>query len=222
MAGEVQFKYKTSATTYFRTWNRNSLIFNTSGTSGAFTNYDASVYESYKRSATEKGSCGHYAGDFPTTIAPGIYSIEALEQLGANPAESDPIIAVGDLEWNGTTVLPLSDLTTSGQLSLLTSQPITRGVMIEDFTFKLVSSADHITPFTSGIVSGQVSKDGSTFGALQSGVFTEVGLGFYKVTLTSGDMSFNAGALAFTATGVSGGTADQRDFSIITQHSSGY
>lgn len=222
MAGEVQFKYKTGATTYFRTWNRNSLIFNSSGLSGAFVTYDNTFYSDFTHSAAEKGSCGHYAGDFPSTILPGVYSIEACEQIGGSPAQTDPIIAVGDLQWNGTTVLPNSDLVTSGQISSIINPPMTQGEMITNFTFKLVSAADHITPFTSGVVSGQVSKNGGNFGALESGAFTEVGLGFYKVTLTSGDMFFQTGALVFTAVGISGGIADPRDFSIITKPSSGY
>ncbi len=40
--------------------------------------------------------------------------------------------------------------------------------------------------------------------------------------LTSGDLNANTVALVFTANGISGGTADQRDFAYILQRVSGY
>ncbi len=116
----------------------------------------------------------------------------------------------------------LNDLATSGQLSLVSPVKIFRGEQILKFPFKLVSSIDHATSFTSGVCSGQISRDGGTFGALQSGAFSEVGLGWYYVqALTSGDLLANTASLVFTANGISGGTSDQRDFGFILQKSSG-
>jgi hypothetical protein len=93
--------------------------------------------------------------------------------------------------------------------------------MVTNFPFKMVSSLDHVTPFVSGVVSGQISKDGGAFGPLASGIINEIGLGWYRTTLVSGDLLCNTAALSFSAVGISGGTADQRDFSLVLQRTSG-
>jgi hypothetical protein len=160
-------------------------------------------------------------GNFPSAIIPGVYSIVGKKQVGGSPAETDPPVANGDFQWNGSVALPLSFLATSGQLAGVGPVKLTRGVMLENFKFTLVSAADHITPFLSGIVSGQISRDTSAFTNLQSGTVTEVGNGFYRVTLTSGDLLCNTAGLLFTAVGVSGGAADNRGFSLVLQRSSG-
>ena len=117
-------------------------------------------------------------------------------------------------------MIPLSSLTSSGSLAAIR---ITRGKMVQNFPLYMKSATDHVTPMTSGVVSGQISKDGGAFGPLQSGAFTERGLGFYSLqALTSGDLAANTIALLFTATGVSGGVSDPLAMSILTQPSSGY
>ena len=94
--------------------------------------------------------------------------------------------------------------------------------MIQNFPIYLVSATDHVTPFVSGVISGQISRDGGAFGALQSGAFTEIGLGTYKLqALTSGDILCNTAALVFTGTGISGGTSDPRVFTLLLQRTSG-
>ncbi len=222
MAGEVQFEFRPGATAYFLVRDRTNQIWNSSG-AGAFENYGVGDYPVYPISATQDGGTAHYAGTFPPSIVPGVYAISAHQQLGGSPAESDPVVAVGDLQWNGVATAPLSDTVTSGQFSLLGPIRIAKGVQIPNFMFQLVSSLDHVTPFTSGLCSGQIVRDGgATFGPLQSGSFAEVGLGFYRLqALTSGDLTCNTAALVFNAVGVSGGTSDQRSFSLVTQRVSG-
>ncbi len=221
MANEIQFNFKADGSTYFVVRNRIGQIWNTA--SSAFENYVTATYTDYDIAATEQGtSSGYYAGTFPSAIVPGIYSITAKEQLGGSPAETDPTIAAGDFQWSGTTTLPLSDLATSGQVGQFAPIRLARGEMVLQFPFKLVSAADHVTPFTSGICSGQISRDGGNFGALQSGAFSEKGLGFYTVqALTSGDLNCNTVALTFTANGISGGTSDSRDYVMVLQRTSG-
>lgn len=221
MAGEIQLSYASSKSVYAVIRNKTASIWNVSG-AGAFVNYDNTVYASFVIQLSEQGASGYYAGTFPTAISAGIYSIVAKEQIGGSPSQADPTIAVGDLQWNGASVFPLSDIPASGVALQRGEIRIGRGQMLPNFMFKLVSSLDHITPFTSGVVSGQIARDNGSFGALQSGVFTEVGLGVYRTTLTSGDMLGNTIALSFSASHISGlGTADQRDFSIVTQKTSG-
>lgn len=219
MSGELQISFQSNKLCYFLIRSRTGTIWNTANL--AFETYATVTYSDYDISGTEQGTSGFYTATFPATITPGIYSIVAKQQLGGSVAESDPTIGMGDYQWNGTVTLPLSDLATSGQLSQVGPIKIYRGQMVQNFLFTLVSSADHISNFTSGIVSGQVSRDGANFGALQSGTVTEVGLGYYKVNLTSGDLLANTIGLLFTGVGVSGGQADQRSFSFVLQRSSG-
>lgn len=218
MAGEIQSDYAHGATLYFLIRNRINQIWNGS----VFENYSSVDYSTYDIPMTEDGTAsGHYYGSFPTAIIPGVYSISAKKQVAGSPAETDPTIAMGDYQWNGSATLPLSDLATSGQLALAAPIKMARAQMIRNFKFKLVSSTDHITPFVSGVVSGQISRDDGLFGPLQSGNVIETGYGWYRVNLTSGDLNCNTAALVFTANGISGGSSDQRDFSLVLQRSSG-
>ncbi len=220
MANEIQFSFVTSKTCYLLIRNGVGQIWNVS----AFEAYNSSNYSTYGISCTEQGGASsYYVATFPAAIPPGVYEIVGKLQAGGSPAESDSTIATGQFQWNGIANLPLSDLATSGQISQFLPTTIYRGQMVPNFMFKLVSSLDHITPFTSGVVSGQIQRDATgTFGALQSGAFTEVGLGFYRLlALTSGDLLANSVALSFSARGISGGTSDPRDFSLLLQRTSG-
>lgn len=222
MAGEIQANYAAGKTLYALIRNRNGQIWDTGDS--AFEAYVTASYAAYAISLSQQGTAsGFYVGSFPAAITAGVYSIVTKEQIGGAVAESDPTVAVGDLQWNGSATMPLADVATSGQVALFAPIRIARGNMVAPFPFKMVSAADHITPFTSGVISGQISRDGGAFGALQSGAFTEIGKGWYSLqALTSGDLLANAIALVFTGVGVSGGAADQRDFSFLTQRTSGY
>lgn len=225
MAGELQFNGPaTGATCYCLIRDRIGRIWSTSGGTGGFDTYGVAGYDygDYAIDATEQGSSNYYTADVPAAVPAGVYAISAHQQTGASPAQTDRAVGAGDLQWNGTVTLPLSDLATSGQLGLVAPVRLARGVAISGFPLYLKSAADHVTPFTSGVVSGQISRDGGSFGALQSGVFTEVGLGFYKVNLTSGDLNATTAALLFTANGVSGGASDPLPIGLVLQKVSGY
>lgn len=222
MAAEIQAPGPgTGRTLYSVIRNRIGQIWNTSGGTGAFESYNNTFYTDYAISLSEQGGNNYYVGTFPPAIVPGLYNISAHQQLGGSPAQTDPRVATGTEQWNGSVLLPLSDLATSGQLGQIAPIRLARGVAVSGFPFKLVSSADHVTNFVSGVVSGQISRDGGSFGALQSGAFTEIGLGWYRTNLTSGDLLANQVALIFTAVGISGGSADQRDFALLLQRTSG-
>lgn len=214
MAGEIQASFQAGKTCYFLVRSRTAQIWNGS----SFEAYTAGNYATYPISLVEQGTASaFYVGTFPATITPGVYSIVAKQQISGTPAETDPTIAVGDYQWNGSVTVPLSDLATSGQLGQLVPLRPARGVMILNFGFKMVSAADHITPLISGVISGQIARDGGAFGPLQSGAFTETGLGWYNLqALTSGDLLANTAKLVFTGAG-----ADQRDFFLLMQRTSG-
>lgn len=219
MAAELQFSFMAGRTCYVLVRNRIGQIWNGS----SFEAYATANYANYVISATQQGTASaFYVATFPSAIVPGVYSIVGKEQIAGSPAETDPTVATGEEQWNGTVTLPLSDLATSGQMGQLLPIKVYRGQQILNFPFKLVSSVDHITPFTSGVVSGQISRDGGIFGALQSGAFSEIGLGYYSLqAFTSGDLLANTVAITFTAAGISGGLSDPRDIVILTQRTSG-
>ena len=220
MANEIQIAYSQSKTVYVLIFSSTGTVWN--NTASAFQTYSSASLANYVVSLTQVGTSRFYEGNFPTAIPQGTYSIVAFQQIGGAPAESDPPIgSEGDFGWSGTTTLSFSDMATSGQLSIVAPVKIFRGEMVQNFPIKFVSSLDHVSPFTSGIISGQVSRDGGSFVVLQSGAYTEIGLGWYSLqALTSGDLAAGTVAISFTAVGISGGTADQRDFSFILQRGS--
>ena len=220
MAGEVQVSFTHGATVYFLIWNnRTGQIFN-NGT-GLFEAYLTANYANYTNSMTEQGTASHhYNGNFPTAItAPGPYGIESRQQLGGSAVETDPTIGEINFDWSGVQYMSLADISVSGYPIGIKLQ---RGVQVLNFPIYLKSAADHVSPFTSGVVSGQIARDGGSFGALQSGAFTEIGLGWYNLqALTSGDITANTVKLHFTGTGISGGNSDPLPIAFVLQRSSG-
>lgn len=219
MSGEIQGSYVHGTTVYALIRSRNAQIWNTA--TGALENYTSANYSGYAITAVEQGTASaYYVANMPATAPAGYYNALFKAQQGSNPAETDPTTDVGNVNWNGANVAQLSDIAVSGVVVPIQLQ---RGVMIKNYQIYLRSSADHITPFTSGIVSGQIAKDGGAFSALQSGAYTEVGNGFYALqALTSGDTSCNTMSLLFTAIGLAGGASDPVPQTFILQRSSGY
>lgn len=218
MSKEIGIAYTSQATVYFNVTNSGLYWNNASGTFNAF---QSGQQANTGLSATEDGITGIYWGNFPAAIPPGQYGIIGRQQLGGAPADTDRNLGTQNYEWNGSKTLPRSDLATSGQIGILAPIRIFRGQMVQNFPFKMVSAADHVTPFVSGVISGQISRDGAAFTNLQSGNVTEIGHGWYQVPLTSGDLLANSVALIFTGNGISGGVCDQRDFGMILQRTSG-
>jgi hypothetical protein len=222
VAGEIQVNYQAGQTLGFVVRNQSAQVWSASGGTGGFESYQTANYSDYFISMTEQGTASqYYAGTFPAAIGPGVYNVTSKRQAGGSPLETDPTIGVGEINWDGSAVIPLSSLVTSGQIGQLAPLRLAKGCAVANFPFKLVSDVDNKTAFTSGVVSGQISRDGNAFQALQSGLVTEFGQGWYRVNLTSGDMNGNSIALTFGANGVSGGRAAPRDFGILTQRVSG-
>lgn len=222
MAGEIMTSYAHGATLVFLTWNnRTGQIWNTSTLS--FEAYNSSNYLNYTTSMVELGTASHhYNGNFPTAIGPGNYGIECRAQIGGSPLETDPTVGEENFDWSGVQTMSLADIPVSGSVGSLPLIRLARGIQIQNFPVYLKSSADHITPFTSGVVSGQIARDAGPFGPLQSGAFTEIGLGWFNLqALTSGDLLANTVKLTFTANGISGGASDPLPLSFILQRSSG-
>lgn len=220
--GEVQISFEVGRTIEFLVRDAAGRPWSTSGGGGGFEAYQTANYADYVIGMTEQGvASSFYVGNFPGTIPAGIYGVVAKVRGGGSPVETDRTVGSDNVNWDGSRMIPLSDLANSGQLGQFVPQRIARGVMIQNFRFKLVSDTDNKTPLVSGVVSGQISRDNGAFGPLQSGLVTEVGLGHYRVDLTSGDLLCNTASLVITANGVSGGRAAQRDFTFVLQKVSG-
>lgn len=220
MAGEIQGKGPGAGRTCYFLARNHTSGFVWDGSS--FVAYASGQTPSYDIALTEQGLSNYYLGNFPAAIPPGVYAIEAREQVGGTPAESDPTFGQETFHWNGSIAAPLSDVATSGQVGQFAPIRMARGVMLQNFPIYFKSSVDHITPLTSGVVSGQIARDGGSFGPLQSGAFTETGRGFFNLqALTSGDLLANTVKLLFTAVGISGGSADPVPLSLILQRTSG-
>ncbi len=224
MSGEVKVGgFGTGQTNYFRILGSGNSIWSTSGGTGGFELYNAADWADYANSLTEQGSSNVYVGNFPLAVPPGVFDVIAHRQIGGTPAQSDIRVGEGEVNWQGTKRVPLSDLATSGQVGQIGPIRLARSDMVRNFPIYLRSSADHVTPLTSGVVSGQISRDGAAFGPLQSGAFTEVGQGTYSLqALTSGDLNAATIMLLFNAVGVSGGASDPLPIGIVTQRISGY
>ncbi len=222
MANEIQCSFKSAATVYalFRGYSNNiGLIWRTD--TNVWEAFNSANYANYVVSLTEQGSSAYYAGNFPTQIQAGSFSVVSKQQLTGSPAQTDTTIAAGNIEWNGVNPAPLSDTATSGLVGQGLPIRAARGNMIQNFGIYLKSSIDHVTPFTSGIISGQIARDAGAFGPLQSGAFTETGLGWFSTNFTSGDLLANAVKLLFTGTGISGGTSDPLPIFMLLQRTSG-
>ncbi len=210
----------TGRTVYSWLFNTSSgYVWSTSGGTGAYEPFAAANVADYSISLTERANSNLYFGNVPIAVPAGTLDVVAKQQLTGSPVQTDPNIATGQIDWNGTKVLALADFSVSGQNKLVTLQ---KGIAFPNFQIYLKSSADHIAPFLSGnSISGQINRDGAGFVALQSGLFTERGLGMYSVNLTSGDLNGNSVFLLVTGTNVGGGACDPLPLSINTQRSSG-
>lgn len=223
MSGEVKFRGpSTGATCYFTIRGSGNSIWSTSGGVGGFEVFTSGDWSDYSISAIEQGVSNIFVGNFPAAVPAGEFDIEARRQTGGSPTQLDFGVAQGEVQWNGTGIVALANLASSGQIGAITPIRLARGTMIQNFPIYFKSAADHITPFTSGTVSGQIARDGGTFGPLQSGLFTETGQGYFNLqALTSGDLLANTVKILFTAVGISGGNADPVPFSFVLQRTSG-
>lgn len=218
MAGEIKtLGPGTGSTLYARILGSGNSVWSTSGGTGGFESYAAADWTDYAISLTEQGASNIYVGNFPAAVPAGVYDLDARRQVGASPAVSDVNVSTGEVHWNGTKAVPLSDLVTSGMLAGVGPVRLTQGHAVSGFPIYFKSSADHVTPFTSGVCSGQVSRNGAAFAVLQSGAFNEVGNGYFRVNLTSGDLNALVVSLLFTAAGISGGAADPVPMAFIMQ-----
>lgn len=203
MAGEISANYVTGATIYAQLRNRTSGAI-WAGSSG-FMPYSSLSGDValYPLSMSEQGQSQYFTGNMPTSGVPGgSYDLTVKQKLSTPYLESDPVVAQGQIEWNGSGVAANNAAASSGQIAGFLPVRFPKGRSFADFVFPMVSAADGQTPITSGVISGQISRDGGALGAFQSGLFAEIGQGLYNLRyVTSGDVNADSVTMLFTATG---------------------
>lgn len=209
MAKEIQALGTTATTLYAQIIRAtDGKIWNTSGTP-AFENYSTANIADYDIAMTEAGTAsGYFTGDFPSSITIGLYSIIVRQRAGGSPAESDIVVASGNIEWTGTVVNCISNADTNGRLDIskilgtAISTPATAGIL--DVNIKNINNVVAATPgAANGILiagsnapttfAGSSSTAGLTItggssatGALVLTGGSSSGAGFY-ISTTSGD-----------------------------------
>lgn len=210
MAGEIQAPYGTTAATLY------AIVRNSVGqayhTTNGFEAYQTANLASYKIALTEQGTASRvYVGTFPV-ISAGVYGVVVRVQAGGSPAESDVIVAAGNIEWGGTAASYVSGDTyarlgapvgasISADLAAVQAdlpQRITKNTALANFMFVMRNTAG--TPTAGLTVTATRSLDGAAFGACANSV-SEVGNGWYKIDLAAGDLNADVVALRFAATG---------------------
>jgi hypothetical protein len=115
MVGELQAFAPTGLTLYAQVNSIvNGQIWNTA--LSAFQAYATANIGNYDIAMTELGTAsGYYTGTFPSGIARGVYSYRVLQQVGGSPAEDDPIMYVGEVNWTGSAATGLVDAPTAAE-----------------------------------------------------------------------------------------------------------
>ena len=107
MANEVSFDWPTGVTLDFYRFQLNGDVFITDGSSDELWGAGGNDAVDYVVPMSEKGSSGHYVGDFDTfgNIAAGIYPGVIRLRAGVFPVDSDIRIGRGVMYWDGTAEL---------------------------------------------------------------------------------------------------------------------
>jgi hypothetical protein len=225
MSAEIAVSYRSGADLRVIVFSANSGSLAWAGL--FFTNYAAGSLASFAIPPIASGGMASHGGtfyytDFPQGIPAGLYNVVLID-TGLGSGKNNPGQGTGQIQWAGDAsgsrfVMPLSQVATSGLFANAFPTQLSRSFAVRNFPVYLKSSEDHFTPFTSGIVSGQIARDSGLFTALQSGQIVEVGHGFYNVMgLTSGDLDAGTAKMLFVARGVSGGWSDPLAYSLVLQ-----
>lgn len=118
MAGELIISpapYLTGANIYFQVFSAAGQIWDTGAS--AFETYATASIGDYDIAATELGTAsGIYQASMPAAPA-GIVSAVARRRVGANPAETDPVVGVmTPRAWTGSAFVDVGDLATAEKL----------------------------------------------------------------------------------------------------------
>lgn len=113
MSNEITHNAPTGLTLYTCRFQPNGNVFLTNGASDEVWGTAGRDADDYDVTMTEEDGSGHYKGNFDTSANitdSGAYPVAVYRQLGGNPADSDPAIAQGEQQWDGTAEINLVTL----------------------------------------------------------------------------------------------------------------
>lgn len=225
MAGELQIGYRSGASLVCVVFSADSggLAWRSQIAPAAFIPFQSGVLTDFAFPPLNMSNQGgvYYYADMPQDIPTGAYNVVVYD-LGLGNTSINPGQGTGRIEWTGNSgsrfIPSYSNLVTSGLFTNAFPTQLSRSFAVRNFPIYLKSAEDHVAPFTSGIVSGQIAHNSGLFTALQSGQVVEVGNGFYNVmALTSGDLDAETAKMLFVARGISGGWSDPLAYSLVLQ-----
>ncbi len=145
MAKELGTPFLTAQTVYFLLRNSVNQIWN----GAAFENYTTANFATYAITGTEQGTAGqYYVGNMPA-VAAGVYGVVANQQRGGSPAESDFYIGAGQIEWDGSAVLPLSGVPATSSASALAATIFRRNMSSDEASASKQSLCGAVLKLTS-------------------------------------------------------------------------
>ena len=113
MSDEITHNAPTGLTLYACRFQPNGDVFLTNGATDEVWGTGGRDADNYDVAMAEEGSSGHYKGNFDTSAnisAEDSYPVTVYRQLGADPADGDPAIAQGEIDWDGTKEVTLVDV----------------------------------------------------------------------------------------------------------------
>jgi len=162
MSNELQAFLSTGSTLYALLLNSVGQVWNGS----AFEAVNGDNWATYDIALTESVA-GLYTADMPAVDA-GVYSYVVYNQAGDNPANTDEWAGNGYLEWDGTTVLPLStiengvDQLTSGSATLETKIDAINTDSLLDAIVEDTYTLQDFLQIMGGVLAGKSSGGGTT------------------------------------------------------------
>lgn len=139
MAGELSAHFATGQVLYARLFDlATGLVWD-----GAdFVAPDDADWADYVIAMDEDADSGDYRGDMPA-VGAGYYQYLTHLQLGGFEAAGDPVVWTGEVQWDGSAVLPLSSIPAAIQ-SLLGGANLTlESAMRESGDFTILSGDDY-------------------------------------------------------------------------------
>jgi hypothetical protein len=112
MANEIAWDYTSGATLYACRYQLNGDVFVSNGSSDELWGAGGNDADDYDVALTEKGTSGHFVGDFDASanIGNGNYRVVIYVQAGGAPADADVAVAQGIMFWDGNEAVNIGRL----------------------------------------------------------------------------------------------------------------
>ncbi len=181
MAGKIQVGHDASAVNLYAVFiNETGDFWNGS----AFESFNGSNWTTYDVALNEWGTSKLYRAGIPDDFPAGAYSWFAYERAGASPAQTDPIISSGVIDWDGDNIANLAEVLDHGDTNWATVSAATiAGAVLTNAANKLATDASgNVTPTASAIAAiatavwAAGTRTVTSFGTLVSDIATAVGV----------------------------------------------